>query len=68
MLHLVYDISHFEVKIMKKLLGEDRRLELLSLLKNAKQPLTGNDLSKHTNVSRQVTVMNMNLLKRFLIE
>ena len=48
---------------MKKLLGEERRLELLSLLKNAKQPLTGTDLAKHTNVSRQVIVNDMNLLK-----
>ena len=48
---------------MKKLLGEERRLELLSLLKNAKQPVTGTDLAKHTNVSRQVIVNDMNLLK-----
>ncbi|WP_274307570.1 transcription repressor NadR [Solibacillus daqui] len=48
---------------MKKLLGEERRIELLALLKNAKQPLTGTDLAKHTNVSRQVIVNDMNLLK-----
>ena len=48
---------------MKKLLGEERRQELLALLKNAKQPLTGTDLAKHTNVSRQVIVNDMNLLK-----
>ncbi|AWE08162.1 transcription repressor NadR [Lysinibacillus sp. 2017] len=48
---------------MKKLLGEERRHELLALLKNAKQPLTGADLAKHTNVSRQVIVNDMNLLK-----
>lgn len=48
---------------MKKLLGEERRIELLTLLKNAKQPLTGTDLAKHTNVSRQVIVNDMNLLK-----
>ncbi len=48
---------------MKKLLGEERRHELLSLLKNAKQPLTGTELAKHSNVSRQVIVNDMNLLK-----
>ena len=48
---------------MKKLLGEERRHELLAILKNAKQPLTGSDLAKHTNVSRQVIVNDMNLLK-----
>lgn len=52
-----------EVNLMKKLLGEERRIELLALLKNAKQPLTGTDLAKHTNVSRQVIVNDMNLLK-----
>lgn len=48
---------------MKKLLGEERRSELLASLKNAKLPLTGSDLAKHTNVSRQVIVNDMNLLK-----
>ena len=48
---------------MKKLLGEERRTELLCILKNAKQPLTGTDLAKRTNVSRQVIVNDMNLLK-----
>jgi uncharacterized protein len=51
------------VEKMKKLLGEERRNELLAILKNAKQPLTGADLAKHTNVSRQVIVNDMNLLK-----
>lgn len=48
---------------MKKMLGEDRRSELLQLLKNASQPITGTDLAKHANVSRQVIVNDMNLLK-----
>lgn len=52
-----------EVNILKKLLGEERRLELLALLKTAEQPMTGTDLAKHTNVSRQVIVNDMNLLK-----
>lgn len=48
---------------MKKLLGEERRNELLTLLKNANGPITGTDLAKHSNVSRQVIVNDMNLLK-----
>lgn len=48
---------------MKKMLGEDRRNELLSILKNAQSPVTGADLAKHVNVSRQVIVNDMNLLK-----
>lgn len=48
---------------MKKLLGEERRNELLFLLKNSSSPITGTDLAKHANVSRQVIVNDMNLLK-----
>ncbi|KGR90420.1 transcriptional regulator [Ureibacillus massiliensis 4400831 = CIP 108448 = CCUG 49529] len=45
------------------MLGEERRKELLTLLKNSKQPITGTDLAKQANVSRQVIVNDMNLLK-----
>ncbi len=48
---------------MKKMLGEERRQELLTLLKNSNGPITGTDLAKHANVSRQVIVNDMNLLK-----
>ncbi len=48
---------------MKKMLGEERRLILLQLLKEKGAPITGTDLAKHANVSRQVIVTDMNLLK-----
>ncbi|MFC5542200.1 MAG: transcription repressor NadR [Bacilli bacterium] len=48
---------------MKKMLGEERRNELLNLLKDAKKPITGTQLAKYANVSRQVIVNDMNLLK-----
>ncbi|MFP3916434.1 transcription repressor NadR [Lysinibacillus telephonicus] len=48
---------------MKKMLGEERRQELLTILKNSNGPITGTDLAKHANVSRQVIVNDMNLLK-----
>nr|WP_106780124.1 transcription repressor NadR [Lysinibacillus timonensis] len=48
---------------MKKMLGDERRNELLSILKNSNEPITGTDLAKHANVSRQVIVNDMNLLK-----
>lgn len=48
---------------MKKMLGDERRNELLTLLKNSKAPITGTELAKHANVSRQVIVNDMNLLK-----
>ena len=48
---------------MKKMLGEKRRLEILNLLKKQNGPITGTDLAKHTNVSRQVVVNDINLLK-----
>ena len=47
----------------KKLLGEERRTKILSLLQQAKAPLTGADLAKVANVSRQVIVNDITLLK-----
>lgn len=48
---------------MKKLLGEARRAFLIDLLKNEHSALTGTELAKRTNVSRQVIVNDMALLK-----
>ncbi|MFJ7731399.1 transcription repressor NadR [Lysinibacillus sp. NPDC097231] len=48
---------------MKKMLGEERRLQLLAQLKNSSAPITGTDLAKFANVSRQVIVNDMTLLK-----
>ncbi|NBJ68019.1 MULTISPECIES: transcription repressor NadR [Clostridia] len=47
----------------KKLFGEERRNLILSLLKNANTPITGGELAKRTNVSRQVIVNDVTLLK-----
>ncbi|RFU71597.1 transcription repressor NadR [Peribacillus saganii] len=51
------------MKTNKKLLGEERRLQLLELLKNRNEPVTGNELAKISNVSRQVIVGDITLLK-----
>ena len=48
---------------MKKLLGEERRNELLTILKQKREPITGTELAKFANVSRQVIVNDMTLLK-----
>ncbi|MBM7697893.1 transcription repressor NadR [Kurthia huakuii] len=48
---------------MKKLLGEERRAFLIDLLKNERAAITGTDLAKRSNVSRQVIVNDMALLK-----
>lgn len=48
---------------MKKMLGEERRAEILALLKKSNSALTGTALAKHTHVSRQVIVNDINLLK-----
>lgn len=48
---------------MKKMLGEDRRTLLLNYLRSSNQAFTGSQLAKLTNVSRQVIVNDMNLLK-----
>lgn len=47
----------------KKLLGEERRTLLLELLKNSHYPITGSELASRTNVSRQVIVGDITLLK-----
>ncbi|MFP3340115.1 HTH domain-containing protein, partial [Micrococcus sp. SIMBA_131] len=47
----------------EKILGENRRSLLLQWLKESEKPLTGSDLSSRTNVSRQVIVQDISLLK-----
>ncbi|MGO4887426.1 transcription repressor NadR [Anaerobacillus sp. MEB173] len=47
----------------KKVLGEERRELILEWLKNESAPLTGSDLAKRTNVSRQVIVQDISILK-----
>ncbi|MGI2326482.1 transcription repressor NadR [Planococcus sp. YIM B11945] len=48
---------------MKKLYGEQRREILLDKIKTAASPLTGSELAAIANVSRQVIVSDMTLLK-----
>lgn len=47
----------------KKMLGEERREWILKLLKDSGNPITGSTLAKNTNVSRQVIVGDITLLK-----
>lgn len=47
----------------KKILGEERRTVLLKLLKKADEPITGGELAAYANVSRQVIVSDITLLK-----
>lgn len=47
----------------KKILGDERRAFILQLLKDSPVPLTGSDLATRTNVSRQVIVGDITLLK-----
>ncbi|MGM7702170.1 transcription repressor NadR [Pseudalkalibacillus sp. Hm43] len=46
-----------------KVLGEERREMILNWLKESTSPLTGSQLAKDTNVSRQVIVQDISLLK-----
>lgn len=48
---------------MKKLYGEQRRQILLEKIKSSLTPLTGSELAAIANVSRQVIVSDMTLLK-----
>ena len=45
------------------MLGEERRDWLLKTLKESDKPITGGTLAKETNVSRQVIVGDITLLK-----
>lgn len=47
----------------KKILGDERRALILQLLKDSSKPLTGSELAASTNVSRQVIVGDITLLK-----
>jgi len=47
----------------KKILGEERRSLILQQLKDSPVPLTGSELASRTNVSRQVIVGDITLLK-----
>jgi len=49
--------------MLKKLLGEERRQQLLEILRTAKEPIKGTELAKRAGVSRQVIVGDITLLK-----
>ena len=51
------------MKKEQKLLGEDRRNQILQLLKNSQTPITGTELAQKANVSRQIIVGDITLLK-----
>ncbi|MBU8879542.1 transcription repressor NadR [Bacillus sp. FJAT-29790] len=51
------------MKEQKKVLGEERRELLLRLLQEKGEPITGSELASRTNVSRQVIVGDITLLK-----
>src|SRR5690625_1817341 len=47
----------------KKLYGEERRNVIIETLKRSENPVTGTELAELTNVSRQVIVQDISLLK-----
>lgn len=51
------------VNILNKFTGEERRQYILRLLKKATEPVTGQEIAEQVNVSRQVIVTDMALLK-----
>lgn len=46
-----------------KILGEERRNLLVEILSQSDKPITGGELANRTNVSRQVIVQDISLLK-----
>ena len=51
------------MKDQKKIFGDERRDFLLQLLKESSEPITGSELAAKANVSRQVIVGDITLLK-----
>ncbi|WP_096201444.1 transcription repressor NadR [Bacillus sp. FJAT-45350] len=51
------------MSVKKKILGEDRRKLILQWLQDNQKPITGNELAEKTNVSRQVIVQDISILK-----
>lgn len=49
--------------LVKKILGEERRQQIIETLKMASQPVKGTDLANKSGVSRQVIVGDITLLK-----
>ncbi|MCD8502933.1 MAG: transcription repressor NadR [Bacillaceae bacterium] len=47
----------------KKMLGEERRNLMIEWLERSAKPITGSDLARKTNVSRQVIVQDISILK-----
>ncbi|MFA9557461.1 transcription repressor NadR [Evansella sp. AB-rgal1] len=47
----------------RKYLGEERRIKILSILQERNSPQTGSALAEELNVSRQVIVQDISLLK-----
>ena len=50
-------------EVVKNMSGEDRRKQILEILKNEDGPLSGTELAKRLNVSRQVVVQDIALLR-----
>ena len=47
----------------KKIFGDERRKQILQWLTDSRHPLTGGELAERANVSRQVIVQDISLLK-----
>jgi len=58
-----FDKSFERLVYMEKILGDKRREVILEWLKNENRPITGGELASRTNVSRQVIVQDISLLK-----
>lgn len=55
--------GRFEMERKRRLSGEERRARIVQMLKDAKDPITGQVLAETTGVSRQVIVTDIALLK-----
>ena len=55
--------THLQQTGDKKMKGEERRKQLLNILSSSNNPISGGTLSKELNVSRQIIVQDISLLR-----
>lgn len=64
MIEKIFMIYLFQIwEMVMKMNAEERRTEILTILKNEHSPLSGTELARRLNVSRQVIVQDIALLR-----
>ena len=64
MIDKIFMIYLFQIwEMVMKMNAEERRTEILTILKNEHSPLPGTDMARRLNVSRKITVHDIDMLR-----